>query len=642
MEPSGARRLRTQLWHLRNGGFAALTEHNQRRKASYPRVGASSQGRHGKFFPYRRGTSRVGKSGMFRSWPIPSPGETKPRHDVRVGVILDKFSELAFQYEWNQISLDPHSWLEQLGDVQIDLLFVESAWHGNRDAWQYQLTGSKAPSEALKSLVTYCQERGIPTVFWNKEDPVHFEDFIATASLFDYIYTTDENKVVDYEQRLPDRNIGVLPFAAQQSIHNPVRLTGWSPTDQRDIAFAGTYFRHKFPERRDQMDVLLSAAVLAAKKVRGSFDIFARFSEASVNYEYPEKWRRYVRGELTYEQMLTAYRSYHAFLNVNSVVSSASMCARRIFEITACGTPVLSAPSASIDRFFPNGGVLQTSSKGTAYDILRALIRSSELRDRLVAIGQRQIWMNHTYTKRVDQVLKDVGLSDRRSRQPTVSALISTNRPQQLRHVLRSMRAQEGVDLEILVLCHGFDLSAKQEADLEREFGPVKWLAATSDVPLGECYNRLARAASGEVVAKIDDDDLYGPYYLFDSLMAMDYSGADIVGKGAHYLTLKNLDATVLRFPDAEHKYRDFVSGPTIVAKRAVVLENPFPKLWRGEDTGFLRAARDNGCVIYSASRFGFVQVRSSTGHTWTIEDPTILATSDLFSYGNPTEHVLF
>ena len=57
-------------------------------------------------------------------------------------------------------------------------------------------------------------------------------------------------------------------------------------------------------------------------------------------------------GSLNYAQMLTAYRAYKVFLNVNSVVESPSMCARRIFEISASGTPVVSAPSAAIGQFF--------------------------------------------------------------------------------------------------------------------------------------------------------------------------------------------------------------------------------------------------------------------------------------------------
>lgn len=624
--------VRTQLWHFRKGGVVALREHRRRLKAG------GRQLRPGHLWETRAAGGRRSIAYSLQLWANTSTGVEGPRCSVKVGTILDTFSELAFAPEWDQVPLKHATWRQQIEDSKLDLLFVESAWHGSGDSWRHRVSRP----EVLGDLVAHCRSVGIPTVFWNKEDPVHFSDFIATAALFDYVYTTDVNMVAEYVSRLGHSRVSVLPFAAQQSIHNPVRPRGWSEESLRDSAFAGTYFRHKYPERRQQMDDLIGGAIRAAKKTRGTFDIFSRFMKTDPNYEFPKQWQQYVRGELTYEQMLTAYRSYRTFLNVNSVVGSPSMCARRIFEITACGTPVVSAPSEAIDAFFPDGGVLQAGSEQVAYDTVRALTRSPELRDRLTAVGQRQIWLKNTYTHRVDQILEDVGLGDRKYVRPTVSALISTNRPQQLEHVLAGMREQKEVELEILVLTHGFEPSVDEKAHLESRFGPVQWLTAEPSVPLGECYNILARAASGDVVAKIDDDDIYGPYYLFGQLAAMDYSGADIVGKGAHYVYLEGMDATVLRFPETEHKYRDFVSGPTIVAKRSVVLVNPFPQVWRGEDTGFLRSARDNGAVTFSAGRFDFIQVRSSGTHTWSIEDSEILATAKVSSYGLAKDHVIF
>ena len=47
-------------------------------------------------------------------------------------------------------------------------------------------------------------------------------------------------------------------------------------------------------------------------------------------------------GELPYDQMLAAYKMYKVFLNVNSVIDSPTMCARRVFELSACSTPVVS------------------------------------------------------------------------------------------------------------------------------------------------------------------------------------------------------------------------------------------------------------------------------------------------------------
>ena len=62
-----------------------------------------------------------------------------------------------------------------------------------------------------------------------------------------------------------------------------------------------------------------------------------------------------MRGSLTYTQMLSAYRAYAVFLNVSSVVDSPSMLPRRVIEVLACGTPVVSTPTPATDRLLPAG-----------------------------------------------------------------------------------------------------------------------------------------------------------------------------------------------------------------------------------------------------------------------------------------------
>ena len=148
---------------------------------------------------------------------------------VTVGVsppssrVLDEFSLSAFGYEWDQVEVTPSTWRTLLEEQPVDLLFVESAWHGNHDAWQFHLTGPSAPRPAFVELVQWCRAHGIPTVFWNKEDPAHYADFLDSARLFDHVFTTDSTRIEQYRRDLGHERVDVLPFAAQQSIHNPVR-----------------------------------------------------------------------------------------------------------------------------------------------------------------------------------------------------------------------------------------------------------------------------------------------------------------------------------------------------------------------------------------------------------------------------------
>jgi spore maturation protein CgeB len=622
-------RWRRGLWHLRTGGVAGLRRWRTRQRPPGAATGGvlASRARGGLTFP-----------------ELPVPDAPLRRTGLRVAVVLDDFSRLALGFEWQQVPVRPSGWRAVLEAGPVDLLFVESAWHGNGGAWRYHLAGDSAPRPALAELVAWCRERGVPTVFWNKEDPAHYADFLATARLFDHVFTTDVDRLPHYRRDLGHDRVGVLPFAAQPALHHPVRHGAGH--HERDVAFAGMYFAHRHPERREQMDLLLGAALRAGTRMDTGLEIFSRQLGGDERYQFPEPYASRVVGSLPYPRMLTAYRAYKAFLNVNTVVGSPTMCARRIFEITASGTPVVSTASTAIDAVFAPDEVAQVSEPDEAEWTLRALVRNAELRDRMVHRAQRRIWAGHTYAHRVDDVLRSVGLERWvvTGARPRVSALVSTRRPGQLDHVLGTLAAQVDVDLQVVLLAHGVSLgsqTAVRARAAAHGLTDVVLLDAPASVPLGDCLNRLVAAADGDLVAKIDDDDLYGPHYLADQAAALGYSGADVVGKQAHYMHLAGPGVTVLRYAAREHRFTTHVSGPTIIARRSVARATPFPAVPRGEDTGFLEAVVAGGGRIYSADRFNFVQMRAAEGaaHTWAATDAELLAGSDVQLVGHVPDH---
>ncbi|MEK8227729.1 hypothetical protein NKG05_18915 [Oerskovia sp. M15] len=107
--------MRRALWHLRHGGVSQLQSFLRRRRVQSPGTGR------GGYF------TRAGLT--FDPWDFSDRRPSRP--DLRVGVILDDFSRLAFAFEWEQVLLKPSSWRQTLSDEPIDLLFVESAWNGN-------------------------------------------------------------------------------------------------------------------------------------------------------------------------------------------------------------------------------------------------------------------------------------------------------------------------------------------------------------------------------------------------------------------------------------------------------------------------------------------------------------------------------
>ncbi len=583
-------RARRAVWHFRQGGLAQLREHRHRQRTDSL----------GTWLPL---------DGDLPYWSIP---ELDPRRSLRVAVILDDFSQAALAYEWHAVSIKPDSWRRQLTRDAVDLLFVESAWAGNSGSWRYHLTGPTAPRPKLVDLVAWCQEHDIPTVFWNKEDPVHFEDFLDSARLFDWVLTTDENCLEKYRELLGHERVAVLPFAVQPALCNPVYAGPGA--HERGVAFAGTYFAEKFPERRAQLEILLEAAIDSGPGC--ALDIYSRFLGDDPRYQFPQDYTEYVRGNLPFHRMLSAYRAYKVFLNVNTVTDSPTMCSRRLLEITACGTAVVTTPAAATARFVGTGAAVAHSVVDARQAIKELL--DTDTRERLTHVGQRHLWAEHTYSHRVDHVARLVGL-DRHIVAPTdVSVIMASKRPARLREVLL-MLAGQSLAPQIVIATHGWSVEGGDRA-LARELGlDIAFMRQDLSVKLGECLNRAVDRCDGQVIAKMDDDDIYGPAYLQDLIAARNFSGADIVGKSARWVHMADRDSTVLVNGFARHKFTNFVAGPTITMSREVAREVAFQSKGRGEDTAFLQEASAVGATIYAADAFQFVQMRRglSGDHTW-------------------------
>lgn len=565
-------------------------------------------------------------------FPVPDGPIVRP--EVTAAVILDPFSTLAFQYEWRQVPLPRPDWKAALIPDPPDLLFVESAWSGNDGQWRLAMTQpSSDAARDLAEAVAWCREHGIPTVFWNKEDPPNYDVFIDTARLFDRVFTVDATRIADYQRDLGHDRVALLPFAAQPRIHSPVRhmarMLG-------QVAFAGTYFTHKHAERRAQMDVLLPAA-----QERG-LHIYSRMRTQDERYQFPRAYRSSVVGSVPYEKMLSAATAYPVFLNVNSVTASPTMCARRLFELSASQSAVLSTPSAAIEPFFGDT-ITVVDSVEEARSALAILLDQAEHRQRRALRAHRRVHEEHLYSYRVNDVLRAVGLPDT-PLDRSISAIVPTMRPDQVDHILTTMAAQVHPDIELVLVPHGFDLDNAQIQNRTEELGlsHVVVRPADSELTLGACMNHGVAAASGRYIAKMDDDNTYSPHYLSDLVRAFDYSDAEVVGKWAHFVHLAASDATVLRFAHAEHRYVEFVQGGTILTPRQVAADVGFEDLPRRVDTTFLEKIRARGGRVYSADRFNYVSRRAASvdGHTWSIADQDLInRSSQILFYGDPTAH---
>ena len=573
----------------------------------------------GTTYPELPGEPGLDVSQLIKYPPLPVP-EAKV-NGPPVAAILDTFTEHSFRYEADLLLLSRKNWRAEIERKRPAFLLVESAFQGNNGEWQYLIVDSENLADnPLRDLLEFCRSAGIPTVFWNKEDPPHFDDFIGAAREFDFVFTSDADCVPIYRETLGHDRIYVLPFAAQPRLQNPSREEGWS---RYPVCFAGSWVQHRYPERAESLRSLLDPALPLGLHI---FDRNLARIEMGPNYRFPEKYKEAVKGTLNYQEMLTAYRCYDVMLNVNTVTESPTMFSRRVLESLACGTPVISSESVGMSRML-GGHVRVARSTEDTVDHLLDLLGDEEARIREGHLASRYVHENHTYRHRMQEIFRRVGVESLGSTQPSVSVLMPTMRPENVARCLDNFSKQVYQDKELILILNNaeFDLDAIRK-DIE-SIPDAQVIHVEGRTTLGDCLNRGVEAASGRYIAKMDDDDLYGERYLSDTVLAASFSDAEIVGKGMHFVYLEAPNATALLEKTPEHTFTFFVRGATLFIRAEVVRDIQFDSISIKEDTNFQRAAAAAGCRIYSADRFNFMQVRTrlASGHTTQTPDAELL-----------------
>lgn len=539
----------------------------------------------------------------YASYPPDNSSLVCSRPDIKAACILDSFSYECFKYECSLDQLNFGTWKQQIDEREYDFLFVESAWDGLNRTWRNHFNKYE-----LFKVVKTCHERGLPTVYWGKDDPADYERFIEIAQFFDFIFTTDENCISRYQKDLGHNRVYLLPFAAQPQLHNPIEV---DRQEKGNIAFAGAWYGDKFPERNKDLKMMLNAA-----KELG-LDIYDRNYPLNIPFlKFPEEYTKYIVGFLDYQEMVKAYKRYRIFLNVNSVKDSPTMSSRRVFEILASGTVVVSSYSQAIEEMF-QGIIPMGFSQNETKEQLLALLNNPEYARRLRLKGLREIHLKHLYEHRFNAIIERIGFKAERE-QEGVSVIVCTQRPLFMDNVLENYSKQEWGTKELIVILNNDEINIRDwQAKLE-QYPNSKIYQLSEQTSLGECLNYAVKKTSYNYIAKFDDDDYYGPCFLTDLMHAFNYTEADIVGKLSHYAYLESMKALVIRFPGYENRYTNFLTGSFLV-KKAVFKSVSFDPISLGEIFNFMKKCRAKGFKIYSADRYNYVYVRrvDYQDHSW-------------------------
>lgn len=443
-------------------------------------------------------------------WRTPESQEVSK---LRIAAVMDEFTTHAFVKACKLFPLSVDNWASDIDEAHPDVLFVESAWEGNGGLWHGKVNHL---SPELIELVSYCKSRSIPTVFWNKEDPVHYNSFVSTASIFDFVFTTDFDSIEAYRRTFQHDNVFVLPFFCEPMLHGPIQTV----SRRSGFSFAGTYYA-RYPERQKNFE-----AIIDATSEFGDVSIYDRKHGGSdPAFVFPDKYKSLIRGSLPFAEVDKSYKGFDFGINLNSVKQSQTMYARRVLDLMVSNTHVVSNYSRGLRLMFGDL-VIASDDVDEIKRQVRSLLddqdrtRTSAAAAYVRLLALRKVLREHTTANRLEYMAEKIWGGKIKRSLPWVRLVAFADTDEALGRFLKIFQDQSWSNKRMTVVLTS-DVNVRAIGNQEG----VEFARQTDAEAL------VGSSLSEDCVAFLSAEDAYGPDYIQDLALGFLYSDAEVVGK---------------------------------------------------------------------------------------------------------------
>lgn len=431
--------------------------------------------------------------------PVTGGSRYYERRPLEVAIVCSEFMHAYYQDALHLHYVNPATFTDVF-EKPIDLFLVVTSWKGlHGDDWKGVATPTSKKRQRLLDMMEQVKAKGIPVVFQSTEDPSNFDRFSDLAKVADYILTSDEAMIPEYQVLCGHDRIEATSFGVNPIIHNPV---GATRSRKKHVLFAGSWMA-KYPERVKDTEMLFDGVLRSDH----TLDIVDRNYQLNLpDYHFPERYVPRVAPAIPYDALQQVSKCYDWVLNLNSIKYSKTMCARRVYESQALGNLILSNYSIAVNNDFPNVFTIHDHQEVQA--ILERT--TQEEIDRLRAEGIRSVMSSHTVYDRIDQLTRLLQL-DMPPVKRTLLVVLRNATPE-----LEQLLARQSITAD--VICHESELT-------------------------GALY------VSADLVTVLDGAESYGEYYLEDLVNGFKYSDVSITRKTrtdeAHFVIREAEGSTV-------------------------------------------------------------------------------------------------
>lgn len=417
--------------------------------------------------------------------PVSNGSRYYKKLDYKIGIIADQFLYESFKdiADVEFISRDRRDDIKN-----YDFVIFATTWRGVDQSWMGAATANGPIRRQMIMLAEEYNNRGVPTVFYSKEDPVNYNLFKSLAKHCKYIYTTAREVVPLYKEYTGNEDVDVLQFGVNPKIHNPVGSRTKHALEHKDeVLFAGSWLT-KYPTRMSDTKRLFDS--ILDEKV--PFTIIDRNLELrDPRYQFPSKYIENLTPPVNHDFLMKLHKIFRWSINMNSVKYSETMFANRVYELQAFGNILLSNYNTGINNIFPNVRMVH------APDDFKVIYDTDEedLKN-LQAKGIRNVMGNHTTYERINQIASDIGMDVERQKNKVLVVLDED-----------SKENRENFDRQIY---EHKTLASKEELDEET-------------------------ISDNDFIVFFSDKYVYEEYYIDDLINAFKYTDVNFVTKDENF-----------------------------------------------------------------------------------------------------------
>ena len=457
--------------------------------------------------------------------PVSKGSKFFPKINVNIGIICDEFLFNSFKDIANFYYVNKDRYKELSG--KIDVLIVASAWRGLDEDWKGIGNPNKRDvREELFEVIDFFKKQEVKTVFYSKEDPVNYDRFIEIATRCEYIFTTAVEKIADYKKDCNNTNVYPLEFSVNPIYNNPIGIN--NDLENKGAIFAGSWYE-KYPHRKKDSRILFDGVINAGNQLK---IIDRNFDKNLQQHFYPPEYLKYISPSIEHSTLQKVFKLFPWAINLNSVQTSETMFANRVYELQAMGNLILSNYSLGINNIFPNIFIVQNSNEVS--DIMNNVNSEDVYRHRMYGI--RKVLRDHTSYHRINKLLSCIGYEHN---------FIPTRK---IAVVVKNITDENLID------------------NFNRQTYEYKELVTDEEL--------LTNYDSYDFVAFFHDSYEYGEYYLEDMINAFKYTNVSYVTKDSYYNGTKKIDGIEHNYVDhMKDKYKTIFSTDDFDFKQIMSLE---------------------------------------------------------------------